>query len=754
MDEQYLQISFHTGPGGNKTGIGNYYRILDSAKIPAGQKAVDEYGPCFELANLARTSGVPHVIVFRLTTAGQNDGFDYDTPQYGSAPDVAARIHWQATIAKLPPEFDKELVWLEVINEPDQDRGDWVGSFCYEIGLLALQDGYKFAAAGWSTGTPYYDTWFTEGWVKFLHLAETNSDQIGVALHEYSLNADEIEMGYPYLIGRFDSHLFDAVDEMRIGRPTVLITEFGWTYNDVPDGPDAMQDIAWAADVYAPHKQVKHAHAWYLGAEYGGIADKVQPLIEPVTDLALVYKPPPPDEPPPPDQTLEQFLWTETVAEQETCGIRLNADAAIEREIRAKGLIPVISEIGRQYSGNGQYYVSQAGEDLAHLKPREAFVWQPGVDVWSFTEPDVVSPVLVLEVWPGPIHNVTQYFGENPLKYSQYCDVNNVCLKGHNGWDTSAPMDSPFRAAVGGVVEWVSDQRPSGGSSGYGWHVRIRTGDYLLIYGHMKANPPVSVGQVVTSGTLIGYSGNTGFSTGPHLHFEMRLCPGLPDWPWCTIDCSPYLQPLYKPAAPVGIDMRPYFRPVEAGPGPFFVLQHAAGITEDIQVQVQGEDIYVVKNQQYEHMRITGGYVERKEDTSRGNDTMYTLDDGYGWSRWCPEVWKPGDVFYRKPVVRVMDKQCNVLSEDLVPSWLRFDALHSVWTSPESNASPNGITFANVIELSYAWTTEGDWLERYWIAPNMGPYSEWMNNQGDHSWISEIPLGRSPLERDIIHCLL
>jgi hypothetical protein len=153
-------------------------------------------------------------------------------------------------------------------------------------------------------------------------------------------------------------------------------------------------------------------------------------------------------------------------------------------------------------------------------------------------------------------------------------------------------------------------------------------------------------------------------------------------------------------------------------------------------------------------MRIINGYVERKEDTSRGNDTMYTLDDGYGWSRWCPEVWKPGDVFYRQPVVRVMDKQCNVLSEDLVPSWLRFENFHKSWTAPKSNASPNGITFANVIELSYAWTTEGEWLERYWIAPSMGPYSEWMNNQGDHSWISEIPLGRSPLERDIIHCLL
>jgi len=449
---------------------------------------------------------------------------------------------------------------------------------------------------------------------------------------------------------------------------------------------------------------------------------------------------------PPVEETVEKFLWSATVTEQETCGIRLNDEAGLEQAIKGKGLIPVISEITAGFPGDITRVV-QAGEDLEHVKPREVFVYEPGKPIRSFTDPYKLSPGFKLEVWPAQTWIITQRFGENPDNYKQYCDSNGVCLKGHNGWDIAAPMGSAFYAAVSGQVVQVSY------SDGYGWHVRIQTGDNLIIYGHAASNIPVKVGQNVKAGQIIGYSGNTGNSTGPHLHFEMRRCPGLPDWPWCIINPGPYLEAIYKPPTSTGVNMRPYFRPVEAGVAPFFVLQHGSGPTEDIQVQVMGESIYVVKNHQYEHMRIHNGYVERREDTSRGGGTMYILDDGYGWSRWCPEVWAVGDAFYRSPTVRVMDKNCNPISNDLVGSWLRFNKLHPVWTSPPSNASPNGITLKNVVELSFAWSRDGAWLERYFIPPNLGPYCEWMNNSGGHSWISEIPAGRPPLQREVIHCM-
>lgn len=457
-----------------------------------------------------------------------------------------------------------------------------------------------------------------------------------------------------------------------------------------------------------------------------------------------------------PPETKEQYLWRLGVQEQETCGIRLNDEAALEAAIKSEGRIPVISEITAIYPGDPNASTIQAGEDLQHVLPRKTYVYEPGKPIHSFTEPNTPLPPLTLQVWPTDYHYITQYFGENPQNYDHYCDAHGVCLKGHNGWDLMAPMGTRFKAAVAGVVTWASDQRPSGGPSDYGWHVRIQTGDYLIIYAHMSSNIQVEVGDQVLAGKVIGYSGNTGRSTGPHLHFEMRKCPGLPGWPWCIIDCTPYIEPLYDPNPSANIDMLPYWQAVPQGYGPFYVLQHDNGITENVQCQVFAGEIYLVKNQNYEHLRVTASHVERREDTSMSDELMYTLDDGNGWSRWSPRYWKPGDIFKREPKVTVMRKDnCAVISQNVSTTWLLFVALHEHWTSPPSNASPNGIEFNDVIELAYNNTDNvlNGWLEKYWLAKDIGGYVEWMNNYASHSWISELPQGRPPLQREIIHCL-
>ena len=57
--------------------------------------------------------------------------------------------------------------------------------------------------------------------------------------------------------------------------------------------------------------------------------------------------------------------------------------------------------------------------------------------------------------------------------------------------------------------------------SGWGYHVMIyHNGTYSTLYAHMSA-VAVSEGQTVSQGQIIGYEGNTGDSTGPHLHFEV-----------------------------------------------------------------------------------------------------------------------------------------------------------------------------------------------------------------------------------------
>lgn len=88
--------------------------------------------------------------------------------------------------------------------------------------------------------------------------------------------------------------------------------------------------------------------------------------------------------------------------------------------------------------------------------------------------------------------------------------------KMHTGMDFTAKTGTEIYATGDGVVEKVSYNR-----RGYGKHVIIRHGfGYKTLYGHMnKYN--VRVGQKVKRGDVLGYVGNTGLSSGPHLHYEV-----------------------------------------------------------------------------------------------------------------------------------------------------------------------------------------------------------------------------------------
>jgi murein DD-endopeptidase MepM/ murein hydrolase activator NlpD len=91
--------------------------------------------------------------------------------------------------------------------------------------------------------------------------------------------------------------------------------------------------------------------------------------------------------------------------------------------------------------------------------------------------------------------------------------------KFHNGVDYRAPMGSPIMAAGDGTVELISTE------VGYGKYIRIRhDGGYETTYAHISATPSgIKVGQRVKQGQVIAYVGSTGYSTGPHLYYELRV---------------------------------------------------------------------------------------------------------------------------------------------------------------------------------------------------------------------------------------
>ena len=117
--------------------------------------------------------------------------------------------------------------------------------------------------------------------------------------------------------------------------------------------------------------------------------------------------------------------------------------------------------------------------------------------------------------WPeqGPI---SQYFGCTSYPAEPY-DPSCPTRHFHTGLDIAAGWGTPIGAGATGVAYVYYS------SYGYGDHVIIDHGNgYVTVYGHMSRFA-VANGQVVVRGQLIGYEGSTGNSSGPHLHFEIRL---------------------------------------------------------------------------------------------------------------------------------------------------------------------------------------------------------------------------------------
>ena len=107
--------------------------------------------------------------------------------------------------------------------------------------------------------------------------------------------------------------------------------------------------------------------------------------------------------------------------------------------------------------------------------------------------------------------------------------------RNHKGIDLASPTGTPIRATADGVVsraDWFSS---------YGLYVSLEHGGNIETrYGHMS-RLNVAAGQTVHKGDVIGYVGSTGRSTGPHLHYEVRIAGN-------SVNPVPYLQGTVTPA--------------------------------------------------------------------------------------------------------------------------------------------------------------------------------------------------------------
>jgi murein DD-endopeptidase MepM/ murein hydrolase activator NlpD len=92
-------------------------------------------------------------------------------------------------------------------------------------------------------------------------------------------------------------------------------------------------------------------------------------------------------------------------------------------------------------------------------------------------------------------------------------------MRAHKGTDFAAPIGTPVRATADGVVTFVGQQ------TGYGNVIMLKhDGRYSTVYAHLsRFAPDMRDGGRIRQGETIGYVGQTGWATGPHLHYELRV---------------------------------------------------------------------------------------------------------------------------------------------------------------------------------------------------------------------------------------
>lgn len=157
--------------------------------------------------------------------------------------------------------------------------------------------------------------------------------------------------------------------------------------------------------------------------------------------------------------------------------------------------------------------------------------------------------------WPVKDVLITQAFGRTVSAKKLYASGS------HSGIDFRAAVGTPIYAAADGVVEGVGDTDKTCPKASFGKWVFIRhTNGLATVYAHLSLIKSTE-GQKVRTGDLIGYSGNTGRSTGPHLHLTVFASNGVNGEEGARIDARPSVAcngKIYRmPLAPTSAYLNP-----------------------------------------------------------------------------------------------------------------------------------------------------------------------------------------------------
>jgi hypothetical protein len=517
-------------------------------------------------------------------------------------------------------------------------------------------------------------------------------------------------------------------------------------YNFLTFDPDAYQKREHPETISDGH--LMSDPFWF---EIGSVLEPGGP-IEPPTDID-----PPID--PPPGEKHKVVVWKK--AQEHTHSNWEVFGGAAHDEYKRTTTASLDDSVTMYNVGNEESYVVLWDPGLPSQVQAKAYYDEHSIryeERWAFTTPGDIEPPpgeeFMYERWPTDSHAVTQHFGANPGYYGQFG------FPGHEGIDLASPLGTPYYCPFGGTITRRRDTRSDGQPSAYGWHIIIdHNNGYTTLLAHMDPEPPVQVGETVLTGQIVGYSGNTGNSSGPHMHLTLKkegyvhpgweCCPGYTD-PW------PFLQHLYQQPPPPPpsnkYDMSEYMMP----------SSEYASLYE-VETKVQGEPrgqqrhqsqrpgmgtiFYHTKggdgpahHSEWEQLNTTDAYIQRGIDTSPSPTTYYTLTDANGapWINWLKRYMAVGEVTASYPRVTNYNKSdCSVISgPSETTDYIKFVAYH------ESFECYNGIVLSNVIEL--AWSKNPDFSrveERYFYSrDDRAPGLVGWGNERDGRWalVSEL----------------
>jgi murein DD-endopeptidase MepM/ murein hydrolase activator NlpD len=512
--------------------------------------SVDNAGMANEAHSIADAYKADRFVAFRISNNRGDFNFDVPGRNYSQPVNVAANEYIEKLLQYLPPEHD-ERTWIIVWNEIDKNRLEYSSEVAYLIATDDRVGHLKFLFFGLNAGEPEPNQLDKPKFKALMELLQENPDTLGLAVHEYTFDwVKPMSTFTPYLIGRLGEIV------KRYSGVTIAVTEFGWGRdgNSVPTVHQMKLDLAWAIPYYKQWPEVRCLALWYDSSqpEWNNIGAALQPIVEYLGGISAFNSPYPhysdTGEPPMPETPEIDLPYTPQVVRFLLYPQQLNSQEAlyIANRLRngyeANTIYPTLSTtIGASgWSHEDAFNLLALSLQMGNEESRIVVAF--GDKIGTGLDKDWVianHPDLVDYVWFDPqgtgvippvewhkkaVYSplqemiVTQVFKARPDYYGQF----GFC--GHEGVDYSAPLNTPFHAVASGTVVWASDNKWTGvGKSSYGQHVVVKHDGWYSLYAHGKAPLPVSVGDVVKAGDIVALSGNTGNSTGPHLHFSVLL---------------------------------------------------------------------------------------------------------------------------------------------------------------------------------------------------------------------------------------